>query len=293
MTDPFLSRPQSGFSGRGYINPFEETAQVVPSVTTVLRALGNDALVQWAVDQTCGFYAANPEAVFTRSESQVYHMGRWYHKRVPDFDAPDYDPENYHLGVLNDAADQGTWIHEYIEAKLNGWFEPTPRNANHEEMAEAVDVWLADNDVELTCSERTVFGQGYAGTFDWVGRVNGGPLTLWDNKSSRKVHQSHMSQLSALGAAHTMAVQVDEGTDGAVPVTKKDETRWFVPEPLPPFTAYGVLQIRPTSFTDDGEVIDAFCKPHYIPNEVIDASFEIFKGALAVKHAERRIKEML
>lgn len=296
MTDPFLSSKTSGYNGRGYKAIFEPEPELVPSVTTVLKALGNEALIQWSVDQTAAYYAANPEAVFNKSAEGAYYMGRYYHKKTPDFDSEEFDPRDWYKGVLNDAADQGTWIHSFIEATFLGTEEPTPMNRNHEQMAEAYLLWMMDNDVRVTCVESTVFGEGYAGTLDWFGSVNDGPVSLNDNKSSRKVHQSHMVQLGGLGAAHTMAVETDdldlEGVSHTRTIDGEKVTKYFRPEPLPAFSGYGVLQVRPDDYDYQGNFVPAFCEYHVIPNEVIDESFNIFKGALTVIQAQRRLKEM-
>lgn len=292
MTSPFLASAKSGFQGRGYKAIFEEEPVLVPSVTTVLGAVASPALTQWAVNQTCAYYAANPEAVFNKSVEASYYMGLWYGKRKPEFDSSDYDPYNYHKGVLQEAADQGTWIHEFVEATLNDDFEPTPQNAQHEQMAEAFVLWLMDNDVTPVITEKTVYGVGYAGTLDGIAHING-KLTLFDTKSSRAVHESHRAQLSALGAAHTMATECDPKDEGAVKHTRTlagvKDTKWFKPEPLPAFTDYGVLQIRPDDYNNKGEFVPAFCEFHPITNEVIDASFGIFQGALQIKQAQRAV----
>ena len=296
MTSPFLASKTSGYGGRGYANPFEKKKITVPSVTTVLSAVNAPQLTQWAVNQTCGYYAANPEAVYNRTAEQAYFMGQWYWKREPNFDSSEYNPFNYHKGVLNEAADQGTWAHAFLEAQLRGTEEPTPLTPQHAQMAEQIVFFLMDNDFRPVAIESTVFGQGYAGTLDGIAEING-VLTLFDAKTSRGVYESHMAQLGALGAAHTMAVEANVGEPGAVEVTKtidgKKETRWFRPEPLPPFTDYGVLQIRPDDVARDGSPIDAFCKFHPIAQEVIDASFGIFEGALKIKQAQRLVNGLL
>lgn len=297
VTDPFLAVKASGSGGRGYKDIFSAEPELLPSVTTVLKALGNDALVQWAVDNTCAYYAANPEAVYSRDAEAVYYMGKWYHGREPEFDTAEYDPHNYHKGVLNDAANQGTWIHEFIEATFLGTEEPTPLTLQHQQMAEAFMLWYLDNDVVVERVETTVFGEGYAGTLDWFGSVNGRPVSLNDNKSSRKVHQSHRVQLSALGAAHTMAIETDDLDPAGKEHTRTrdgvKETRWFRPEPLPAFAGYGVLQVRPDDYNYKGEFVPAFCEYHVLSNEVIDESFNVFKGALQIVKSERRLKALL
>lgn len=293
MSEPFLASKSSGYGGRGYVDPFTEGKPTLPSVTTILRAIASEGIVQWAVNQTALYYAANPEAVLSRDVEGVYNLGRFYAKRTPDFDSPEYNPFNFHKGVLDDAADLGTWIHTFVEATFNDWMEPTPQNVQHEQMAEAFILWYNDNDVKIKTTEHTVFGHGYAGTFDFIGDING-TVYLGDTKSSAAVHNSHRAQLGGLGAAHTMAVLTDEFDMEAVPHTKTIDgvkvTKFFRPEPLPSFTNYGVLQIRPD---DEVRGKEAFCEFHVIDNAVIDAGFDMFKGALAIKQAEYLLKTLL
>lgn len=289
MTQPKLSKKASGHGGRGYAAIFEDGQPVVPSVTTILGAVAMPGISQWVANNTAAYCAVNAERLLSISEEQAYNYGRFYWKRVPDFDSPDFDPFNYHAGVLQDAADQGTFIHEWIEAYLNDWPEPDPQNRAHEEMIEAFILWTLDNDIAPLVTERTVYGNGYAGTFDGIGTING-VRTLWDVKSSRAVRESHVAQLAALGASHTLAQEVSEGTGGAVKVKLSAENQryysqeygWFVAEPLPPFEQYALLQVRP----DEGDK-PAFCELHVVPQQLIDSGFELFRGALQIKQAQR------
>lgn len=292
MTSPKLTVAASGYQGRGYKTIFEDEPGVVPGVTTVLNAIAIPAITQWAVNCTAAYYAANPEAVYDRDAEAVYNMGRWHWNKTPDFDSPDYNPYNYHAGVLQEAANQGDFIHGYIEADLNGWFEPTPQNDQHEQMILAYLEWRSNNDVEMLMTERSVFGDGYAGSFDWMGYVNGAKLIV-DNKTARAIRETHIGQLAALGAAHTMAVEVPAGTPNAVyhkmhkaasEANGNQVDSWWVPEPLPPFQGYAVLQVRP----DDVDT-PAFCRLEVLDGEVIDSGWRLFQGALAIKRAQREL----
>jgi len=63
------------------------------------------------------------------------------------------------------ASDRGTSIHEYLDARLRGLPGPTLEGqaAGYQP---AADAFLAELQPELVESEVTVFGDGYAGTFD-------------------------------------------------------------------------------------------------------------------------------
>jgi hypothetical protein len=246
----------------------------------------------------------------------AFKFARFYHNRKPDFDDPEVDIHDYHRGVLNDLADLGTMVHSYIEADLRGDFEPPLVRPEQIQMAEQYLLWRASVDLKVVQTEVTVFGDGYAGTADaflWIDGI----LYAVDHKTSRAVRDEHMAQLAALGACHSMAIEVPAGTEGATSHTKKveadpsepgaerrvkkvlgqpvdywvkDETRWFVAEPLPPIEGYGVLQLRPDDTNTKGEFVPSFCEFHVIPNKVIDSAFELFKGALAVRVAQKGLK---
>lgn len=291
MTSPFLAYATTTLDGRGYKDIFD-TGKKLPSITTILKSMAMPGISQWAVNNTVAYCAVNAEELASREPDMAYAYGRWYWKREPEFDSPDYDPFNYHAGVLQDAADQGNFIHAYIEARLLGLFEPDPQNEAHEQMINAFELWFADNDVEPELIEATVYGDGYAGTFDGLGKING-VRTLWDNKSSVGIRDSHVAQLGAIGAAHTVAIEAGDGVDGAVEHTRDGVTKYFVPEALPGFEQYGVLQVRPDSVNHKGEFIPSFCRFEVIPHEAVEAGYVMFRGALDIKTAGAVVSKAL
>lgn len=280
MGAPELSVRNSGYGGRGYKAIFEPGQPTYPSVTTTLGVLEKGGIVQWAVDNTSAYAVANLDQLMNKSELQGYNFLRWYNKRVPDFDDPSVDIHNYHVGVLNDAAELGTLVHEWIEADLNGWEEPEIVRSEQEEMIEQYLLWRSDHDVEVYVTEATVFGDGYAGTADAFWKVDGVKY-CHDHKTSRGVRDEHFAQLGALGAAHTMAVPTEEFDDEAVEYKGK----FWRPEPLPAFEKYSILHLRPT--TQDGP---AFCELKVIDQTIIDAAFELFKGALSARLGQYQLK---
>lgn len=281
MTQPRLAVRASGFGGRGYKAIFEPGQPVVPSVTTILGALDKPGVVQWAVDNTAAYAVANVDELLDRTEEQGYGFLRWYHKRKPDFDDPDVNLTNYHVGVLDDLAELGTLVHEWIEADLNGWIEPEITRREQEEMIEQYLLWKVDQDITVHATEATLFGNGYAGTADTFWTVNGVKY-LNDNKTSRLARDEHFAQLGALGACHTMAVEALKDAPEAVEAAGT----WWTPTPLPSFEAYSILHLRPD--TEEGP---AFCELIEVPLPVVDSAFELFRGALAVRHAQKRLKD--
>lgn len=118
-----------------------------------------------------------------------------------------------------------------------------------------------------------------------------GDTMIVTHNTSRAVYDSHESQLAALGAAETMFREVAEGTPGAIyyelpaSIAKTQGgvvDSWWLEEGVPGFQQYAVLQIRP-----DDDDKGRFAKMHVIDQQIIDAGWTRFQGALMVKQANR------
>lgn len=299
MTSPKLSTQSSGFGGRGYKRIFED-GSVVPSITTALGAIDKPGLIHWHVEQTALYAVTHVDDLLNRTEEAGVRYLQYVSRRKVDLDDPNINPYNAAEHVLDDLSNTGNWIHRFIEDDLNGFITEEPERIDHEEMANAYLDWKADQDIELVATESTVYGDGYAGTADFFAKING-VMTCVDTKSSRNIQETHIGQLAAIGAAQYRAVEVPEGTGGAVyhkltPALAKEHggqvDSWWVEETLPDFSEYAILQVRPTDFDrTSGEIIDPYCKLTVIPQEQIDAGYELFKAGLAVRRAQRLLKE--
>jgi hypothetical protein len=270
----------------------------VPGVTGVLNAISAEGIINWHIEQTAAFAVANVDALLNRTEAQGMRYLQFVTRRLSPEKLDGMDILDYSAGVLDDLSENGNFIHSFTEAHRNGWFEQYPPDTRHDlwEMVEAYLVWSSEHEFTVTATEATLFGEGYAGTADWFGTLDG-VETLGDDKTSRKVHESHEAQLGALGAAHTWAREVPEGTPGAVyykivPSVAKHHggqvDSWWVEEPVPAFTQYGVLQIRP----QDGNKAP-FAQFHEIDYSLIDAGYDLFRAALDARHAQRKRKMAL
>lgn len=299
MTEPKLRVAASGFGGSGYRNPFLKSTEPggkIPGVTTVLGAVEKPALKQWVADQTAAYAVANVEALLTRTEEQGFNMLRWYAGRAKesDFDDPMKDMREYHTGVLNDAAELGTLTHEWVEAYLNDWFLPELVRDEQYEMVNAFVQWVEENDIYLMFSERTVFGDGYAGTLDLFLVFPDGRIILVDVKTSRNIWDEHYAQLAALGRAEFMVREVEKGTEGSVAYTATKAgvktTTYWVKEEMPAFDGYGILHIRPDDYSNSGEFVPAFCEYHEVPLDKIEAGWVIFQGAKMVREGQVLMK---
>lgn len=281
MTLPKLAVTQSGFGGRGYKNPVTEEKIIVPSVTTILKAEAKPAIEQWVANQTAGYAVANAELLLTKSEEWGYNHLRWYHSRTPKPDDPLIDVTNYHTGVLQDAADQGTWIHEWIQADVDPSLlfpDTTMANQNHWDMVEAWNVWKYRKEIVPLYTETTVWNgeEGYAGTFDGMWSIDG-RVVLMDIKSSRGVWGSAWMQLAALHNCPEAFIPQDDDTYASL----RD---WQIPAQ----GNFGVLHVRPSDSDSKGNAMAPFC--NWLEGEDMDLHLKSFRGLLQYQHAQRELR---
>ena len=276
--EPKLRVRSSGHGGSGYKHPLD--GSVVPGVTTVLKKLDKPAIAQWAVDNTAAYAVANIDALLNRTEEQGYGFLRWYWKRDP-LAGDTTDIRNYSNGVLNDAAELGTLVHDWIAADHGACPYPDVTDAPDYfwEMVNEWDKFKQANEVVPLYSEVTLWSHqyGYAGTADAFWSVNGVPFLI-DVKTSRNTWDEHYMQLAALGACDTLLL---EPTDG----------HW-VEEVVPSFSNYALLHIRPSDTNSQGEYVEPFCSLKVIEHEEIPVHFDAFLGLLQVSHAQNKLKEI-
>lgn len=248
---------------------------VVPGVTTVLKAFGEaPALVQWKIDQTAAYAAANVDALYNRTVEQGFGFLRWYHKRVPDLSDP---VRNAADGVLNDLADLGTNIHEWIQNTETGEAFPPPIDSiEMRQMTEAYKTWRFANTVKPIYTEVTVYSETYAGTLDLGWFING-KFALVDIKSSRAVRDGHLMQLAALRQAEWMYVRNEAG-------------EWERRE-APGFEEFGFLQVRPDDMDTKGNPIPKFAKYHTVSEAELDLHYQKFVHALSTLLIDRELKD--
>lgn len=304
MTSPKLSTHQSGYGGRGYADIFNvNKGKTLMSITTALGAEDKPGIRAWERQQIAAFAVTHVDQIAAKDTEVGYR----YLQAVPHFLTPekhdqlDFDVDLWNAAevALNDAAEAGTYIHEYIEDYFNDNFPENPMREDHYQMVEAFHTWEAQHDIEVLATERTVYGPGYAGTADFFAKVDG-VVTLIDWKSSRNIQSSHKAQLAAIGASTTTAREVHKGFEGAVkyklqPKVAEEyggqEFAWFVEEPLPDFQQYAVVQIRPGDTDKYGGWIEPFCEMHVIPQAEIDAGWSLFQACRDVRLAQREMKE--
>lgn len=281
MTLPALAVANSGWGGRGYRNPVSGDKRVVPSITTVLKAESKPAIAQWVANQTAAYAVANAESLLTHSEDWGYKMLRFYWNRTPKLDA-ETNILNYHQGVLNDASEMGSWVHEWIQADMDPTldFPDTDKAADpHWEMVDEWNKFKAEHDVKQHFIERTVWNgeAGYAGTLDGVWEIDG-KHCLMDIKTSRGLYTSTWMQLSALYNAPEMFIPQDD--DSYYSLTGWQE----------PVNEVGVLHVRPSDVDSRGNHMPAFCR--WVPAHDLDQHYRAFKGLLAYGEAQKEVRAL-
>lgn len=277
MTLPKLAIPASGFGGRGYKHPI--TGEIVPSVTTVLKAEAKPAVVQWAVDQTAGYAIANAEKLLGMSDSASFRFLRFYHSRKVNLTA-DTNINDWHVGVLDDSANLGTSIHEWIQADVTGT-TPYPDVSNQPvqfwEMVDAWDSWKVNHDIKAHHTETTVFNAeaGYAGTADLMW-VFDGEYTLGDIKTAKGIYSSHRMQLAALYYAPELLLEYGGEYAGV--------TAW-----QEPITRCGFLKVRPDFVGKDGVMVPRHVE--WVPAEHMEQYYRAFVGLVDYTWAMRSVND--
>jgi hypothetical protein len=185
MSTPALAENVKG-KGRHYKHP--ETGQLLPSVTNVLQALSKPALPRWAAKVVA------EQAVAMRDS-------------LPKLDAAEAVDllKGAPWRTSTRAAARGTSVHEVIEAKLNGMDVAADDTGQVAPWVRSVDKFLAEHEVVPTHTEATLFGDGYAGTCDFVGTIDGAYVYA-DWKTGKDLYAEVALQLSALAAAPMLSV---------------------------------------------------------------------------------------
>ncbi len=253
----------------------DEKPIIVPGVTTVVKSMGiPPGLVQWQIDQVAAYAVAHLDSLYNRTMQQGFGFLRYYPKRTPDVTDP---LRTAHDGVLSDLAELGTQMHEWSQTEVHGGMLPPSDSDQMDQMIAAWKSWRFTNTVKPLMTEVTVYGDGYAGTFDGLWYLNG-TLTLLDEKTSRTIGDAHKMQLAALREAVLHGNYFEKQPNGEWHPKKIE-----VPE------AYGFIQMRPD---DDPHAArqQAFVEYHSITEAELDIHFQKFMCALKVLQLDRQLK---
>ena len=184
MTTPALAENVKG-KGRHYRTPDD---MLVPSVTNVIGILDKPALPRWAA-----------KLVAERAMHLKHSLANMDDNEVVDTlkGAP--------WSKSKRAADRGTDIHAYLEARLNR-LEPEELSDDAVPYKQAADDWFdaVGASFEDVQTEVTLFHPSYAGTTDLIGILDGAACIV-DFKTSKAIYDEAALQLSALAGCYTDA----------------------------------------------------------------------------------------
>ena len=180
MTTPALAQNVRG-KGRHYQHP--KTGELLPSVTNVIGVLNKPALPRWSAKMVAEQAAAMKTSLPNLEDAEIVDMLKGAPWRKS-----------------GRAADRGTTVHAYLEARLQG-LEPKEISGEAARFRKAADAFLDEWTPEPLHLEMTVFGDGYAGTGDLWAVLNNGAVAVLDYKTSKAIYPEAALQLAALAHA--------------------------------------------------------------------------------------------
>jgi hypothetical protein len=158
----------------------------VPSVTEILGIISSPHLVPWSARQAASHINRNlpRDRVLTNMEINKLCV----------------DAQSAHTRVRDNAAAKGTKVHKAIEE-----FLLTPEGLKADlAVPTAFWEWYRSHDIETIEVEKKLFydadGVKFAGTVDWIGRINREPWII-DWKTSRYISPVYTLQLTAYALA--------------------------------------------------------------------------------------------
>ena len=154
-------------SGRGH-RYVDANGLAVPGVTTILKALPKDALINWAAETTA-------EVALNRWDELAAMPPA---DRLKALKRARYD-------VLDKASNRGTQVHNIAEKLIHG--ERVTKPEGLEGYIDSYVRFLDEWDVDPVLVEAVVFSHtyGWAGTLDLIAKLPGLGLSLLDIKTSR------------------------------------------------------------------------------------------------------------
>ena len=191
------------FDGKGHLYRRRSDGMPIPGVTSILRVIAKEALIQWAANMASDYWYEAVKAHKVENIETAYTVWR--------------EAKSAHRDFSLQAANIGTEVHKYAEARLKSLPPPILETPQAIKGAEAFDLWLQNHDVQVGATERICFSQThwYAGTCDFVGRIDGSSCVA-DFKTSSAIYPEMRLQT----AAYQRALE-DECGD-------KIEARWIV-----------------------------------------------------------------
>lgn len=172
----------------GTWNPryYKHNGEKDPSVTTILSLLNKEALVPWAANTTADLIAERVQELPTLSTDAILSICESAKKEFRK--------------VSRKAMDIGTTVHLFVEQYIKTGKEPITPSTEVLSSFLAFLEWESAHDVKYLDTERTVYGQGYAGTLDILCNLDG-KIYVVDLKTSTGIYPDMALQLAAYRAA--------------------------------------------------------------------------------------------
>jgi hypothetical protein len=194
MTSPPLAQTQPDGSRR-YCHP--KTAEVVPSVTTILRVIAKPNVTRWAARKAAEYALEHWAELEGMSDPEAIARISGAHEQISDV-----------------AKDIGNAVHEVAEMWGKGEaHEPARGTASY---VNQLISFLMDSKPRFIENECTLWSRKhqYAGTADAIAEIDG-KLYLLDFKTGKRVYEEAALQLSAL--ANADFIIREDGTEEEIP----------------------------------------------------------------------------
>jgi hypothetical protein len=202
---------------------------LVPSVTTILKVLHKEGLVNWMIEQACLAVLTSPRQEAEPLDAFVERILKT--ERVQDQES-------------TVARDRGTQIHEAMELLFNG-----------EPISNEIEPWVRPAFEKIRAmgptiaTEKILVGPGYAGKTDYVQKLGinsaHSVAMIWDFKSAGKLPDKgawweHRLQLAAYAKAYCLEAKLapDQVYAANCYISTKEQGRFVIAEHNNWFTVY-------------------------------------------------------
>lgn len=201
------------FDEEGHSYRWMEKDLFLPGVTSILKILAKEALIQWAANMSAADYRRQVQ------DWLLAEKGELTEKQLEEFEAR---AKTAHTRTASTAAGVGTQAHSYAEAKAKGEIPPDMETWPTEALkaTEAIDKWYEDHKVEVNKDfvERIIFSREYlyAGTCDLPAKVDG-IRGVYDFKACKPFYKGEVYKEYKLQLAG-YAVALEEEFPSLVPI---------------------------------------------------------------------------
>jgi hypothetical protein len=185
----------------------------LPSVTTIISDCTDKspALLPWAANQVVESIKGKATNIYIK-DFPCEREGLYY---LVTSEMLTNAAKNFKKTSKN-ALDIGSMVHNAIEEHLRGNLVPRLPNKQAGNAFNAFLEWEAENKLETIAVEQTVYGDGWAGTLDWIGKLNG-KLFVIDWKTSKDFYIDHRYQIAAY---RSVALDTDDIGSGVLRIDK-------------------------------------------------------------------------